>query len=97
MGTDAGTPFNPHGKNLAEMVLLARNGYSPAEALQSGTMIAARVLGLDETIGSIEEGKIADLVVIDGNPLDDMDILLKPEAVRVVMKGGMIVKGTVER
>jgi imidazolonepropionase-like amidohydrolase len=93
MGTDAGTPFNRHGRNLTEMVLLARNGYSPAEALQSGTMIAAQVLGLGRVIGTVEEGKLADLVVVEGNPLDDMDILLKPEAVSLVMQGGSIVKG----
>jgi len=93
LGTDAGTPFNRHGRNLTEMVLLARNGYSPAEALQSGTLIAARVLGLDGVLGTVEGGKLADLVVVEGNPLDDMDILLKPEAVNLVMQGGRIVKG----
>jgi imidazolonepropionase-like amidohydrolase len=93
MGTDAGTPFNLHGRNLTEMVLLARNGYAPAEALQSGTRVAARVLGVDKELGTVEEGKLADLVVVEGNPLDDMEILLEPEKVGLVMQGGSIVKG----
>jgi len=93
MGTDAGTPFNRHGLNLTEMVLLTRNGYSSTQALQAGTGIAAQTLGLDKVIGTVEEGKLADLVVVEGNPLDDMEILLKPEAVMLVMQGGNIVKG----
>jgi imidazolonepropionase-like amidohydrolase len=93
LGTDAGTPYNRHGMNLAEMVLLARNGYSPAEALQSGTLIAARVLGLDGVLGTVEEGKLADLVVVEGNPLEDVGLLLSPEAIRLVMKGGRLMKG----
>jgi len=93
MGTDAGTPFNRHGLNLTEMVLLARNGYSSTEALQAGTRIAAQALGLDKVLGTVEEGKLADLVVVEGNPLDDMEILLKPEAVKLVMQAGNIVKG----
>jgi imidazolonepropionase-like amidohydrolase len=94
MGTDAGTPFNRHGQNLKEMVLLSRNGYSPSEALQSGTLIAAQVLGLDAVLGTIEEGKLADLVAVAGNPLDDMDILLKPENVSLVIQCGRIAKQT---
>jgi imidazolonepropionase-like amidohydrolase len=93
MGTDAGTPFNRHGQNLAEMVLLARNGYSPTEALQGGTWIAARTLGLDKVLGRVEEGKLADLVVVEGNPLENMEILLHEKTVKVVMQGGKIVKG----
>ena len=97
MGTDAGTPFNRHGQNLVEMVLLAQHGYSPMEALQGGTGIAARTLGLDQVLGTVEEGKLADLVVVEGNPLDDMEILLKAEAVTVVMQGGNVVKGKENR
>jgi len=93
MGTDAGTPYNRHGRNLMELILLEKNGYSPSEALQAGTAVAARVLGLDAILGTVEEGKLADLVAMDGNPLDDMNLLLKPENVCVVMQGGNIVKG----
>jgi imidazolonepropionase-like amidohydrolase len=92
LGTDAGTPFNLHGENLGELKHLVDLGYSPMEALQSGTRIAAQVLGLEKELGTIEKGKLADLVVVEGNPLDDIGILLKPERVRVVMRGGRIFK-----
>jgi imidazolonepropionase-like amidohydrolase len=48
---------------------------------------------LEKELGTIEEGKLADIVVIEGNPLDDVDILLKQENIRLVMKGGKLVKG----
>jgi len=93
MGTDAGTPFNVHGKNLGELKYMVDVGYSPMEALESGTRIAAQVLGLENELGTIEEGKLADLVVVDGNPLDEVSLLLKTEAIRLVMQGGKLVKG----
>jgi len=93
MGTDAGTPFNVHGENLGELKRLVDVGYSPMEALESGTQIASQVLGLENELGTIEEGKLADLVVVDGNPLDEVGLLLKTEAIRLVMQGGKLVKG----
>jgi imidazolonepropionase-like amidohydrolase len=93
-GTDAGTPFNLHGQNLGEIKLLVDyGGFSPMGAIKAGTSVAARVLGLEKELGTIEEGKLADIVVIEGNPLDDVDILLKQENIRLVMKGGKLVKG----
>lgn len=88
MGTDAGTPFNMHGDNLSELKFLVDCGFSPMEAIEAGTCIAARVLGMEKEVGTIEEGKLADLVLIEGNPLDDIDVLLKRELIRLVMKGG---------
>lgn len=88
MGTDAGTPFNMHGDNLSELKFLVDCGFSPMEAIEAGTRIAARVLGMEKEVGTIEEGKLADLVLIEGNPLDDIDVLLKRELIRLVMKGG---------
>ncbi len=93
MGTDAGTPFNVHGENLGELQRLVEVGYSPMEALESGTRIASQVLGLEKELGTIEEGKLADLIVVEGNPLEDVGLLLKPEAIRLVMQGGKLVKG----
>ena len=49
-------------------------------------------LGLEKELGTIEEGKLADLLVVDGNPLDDVDLLLQPASIRVVLQGGRIVK-----
>lgn len=91
MGTDAGTPFNLHGKNLGEIVLLVDRGFSALEALEAGTRIAAEALGLDKDLGTIEEGKLADLVVVAGNPIDDVGVLLDREAISLVMQGGKLV------
>jgi len=93
MGTDAGTPFNLHGENLGELKYLAEMGYSPMKALESGTRIAAQVLGLENELGTIEEGKLADLIVVDGNPLEDVGLLLNAEAICIIMQGGKLVKG----
>lgn len=94
MGTDAGTPFNLHGENLGELKLLVDyGGFSVMEAIEAGTRIAAQVLGMEKELGTIEEGKLADLVLVEGNPLEDIEILLKRESIRLVMKGGKLVKG----
>lgn len=93
MGTDAGTPFNMHGENLGELRRLVEMGYSSIEALQAGTQIAAKVMGLEEELGTIEEGKLADLIVVEGDPLEDIGLLLSTEAIRLVMRGGKLVKG----
>jgi imidazolonepropionase-like amidohydrolase len=89
-GTDAGTPFNEHGQNVGEMIFLVDQGYSPADALRAGTSVAARVLGVERDFGTVEEGKVADLVVVKGNPLEDMKALLT--SVAVVMQGGKVVR-----
>ncbi len=93
-GTDAGTPFNLHGENLGEIKLLVDyGGFSPMGAIEAGTRIAAQVLGLEKELGTVEEGKVADLVMVEGNPLDNIDVLLNQEPVCLVMQGGKIVKG----
>lgn len=96
MGTDAGTPFNMHGENLGEVKLLVDyGGFSPMGAIEAGTRIAARVLGLEKELGTVAEGKIADLVMVEGNPLDNMDVLLNQKSIWLVMQGGKIVKGDI--
>ena len=95
-GTDAGTPFNLHGQNLAEIKLLVDyGGFSPMGAIEAGTGIAARVLGLEKEVGTVAEGKVADLVLVEGNPLDNIDVLLNQESIRLVMQRGKIVKGDI--
>jgi len=92
-GTDAGTPFNLHGQNLSEIKLLVDyGGFSPMAAIEAGTRVAARVMGLENKLGTIEAGKLADIVLVQGNPLDDIDILLEQENIRLVMKGGVPAK-----
>lgn len=68
MGTDSGVV--PHGRNLRELGLMADGGMKPLDVLTAATSSAARLLGLDAELGTIEVGKRADLVVIDGDPLD---------------------------
>jgi imidazolonepropionase-like amidohydrolase len=88
MGTDAGTPFNVHGDNLGELKFLVDCGFKPMEAIEAGTRIAAQVLGMEKELGTIEEGKLADLVLIEGDPLEDIEILCKRELIRLVMQDG---------
>lgn len=91
MGTDAGTPFNYHGNNLTEIPLLVRHGLSPVQALIAATATASSVVGLEDQIGTIEPGKIADLVLVRGNPLDDIDLFNEADAIVCVMKGGKFI------
>ena len=92
MGTDAGTPFNLHGLNLGELKRLVELGYSPLEAIESGTRIASQVLGMEKELGTIEEGKLADLIMVKGNPLEDIDLLQMEETILLVMQGGKVVR-----
>jgi imidazolonepropionase-like amidohydrolase len=62
-------------------------------AIEAGTGVGARVLGFEKELGTVEEGKLADLIMVTGNPLDNIDILLDRESIRMVMQGGRIVKG----
>ena len=66
MGTDSGV--SPHGQNLRELALMADLGMSPAAVLEATTRSAAQLLGVDDELGTIEPGKLADLVLVDGDP-----------------------------
>ncbi len=92
MGADCGTPLLPHGSNLIELVSLVQNGFTPEEALVIGTLNGARILGLDDQLGSIGEGLLADLVVVEGDPLADISLLTRPENISWVLQGGKVVK-----
>jgi len=82
MGADAG----PHGANARELVLLADAGLGAMEAIVAATSRAARVCGLAAEVGTIEAGKRADLLAVDGDPLADPRVLLGP--LRLVLKEG---------
>jgi imidazolonepropionase-like amidohydrolase len=83
-GTDAGVI--PHGTNARQFAYYVEHGLEPAQALQSSTRWAAELMGWDEVVGSLRPGAYADLVVADGNPLDDITVLEHPVG---VMKGGI--------
>ena len=91
MGTDSGVPFTRHGNNLDELDYLVEMGLSPQEAIRAATLDSARLLKLDSLIGTLEEGKSADLVIVDGNPLDDIAILREPRNIRRVLLNGRTV------
>jgi imidazolonepropionase-like amidohydrolase len=93
MGTDAGTPFNRHGRNAQELRRMVEFGMTPMQAVAAATRSAATLLGLDSDIGTIEAGKQADLILVNGNPLDDIALLQEPANVEYVIQGGRIVKG----
>lgn len=86
-GTDQGVA--PHGDNALEFAYMVEAGMSPAAALRSATFDAARVLGLDAELGTIEPGKLADLVAVPGDPVADIRATTK---VSFVMKGGVVHK-----
>jgi len=74
-GTDAGTPFNYPGLIAEELELMMEDGMSALEALKSATIVAAKAINMESMIGSIEAGKVADLIVVRGNPLKEIDVL----------------------
>jgi imidazolonepropionase-like amidohydrolase len=96
MGTDAGTPFNCHGENLKEMELLVKAGLTPMEAIVATTQTASKVLGLEKKIGTIEKGKLADLIVVEGDPLRDIRILQNRNNIVVIMKDGQFFKELIQ-
>ena len=87
MGSDVG-PF-PHGTQAREFSLMVKYGLTPLQALQAGTVNGARLLGWDGQIGALKAGYLADIVAVDGNPLEDITALQK---VIFVMKGGVVYK-----
>lgn len=90
MGTDTGVPYTQHGNNLDEVVYLVEMGLSPMQALTAATFDAARLLKLDSQIGSLDAGKFADFVVVDGDPLADIAILQDKSRILTVAVGGQV-------
>src|SRR6185437_8510891 len=86
-GTDAAV--YPHGLNAHEFAVYVKLGMTPAQAIQTATVNAADLLGWSDKVGSLEAGKWADLIAVDGDPLQDVTRL---QQVRFVMKGGAVVK-----
>tara|TARA_A100001388_G_scaffold252831_1_gene215551 strand:+ start:83 stop:1354 length:1272 start_codon:yes stop_codon:yes gene_type:complete len=88
-GTDVGV--QPHGTNWKEFVYMTQYGMDEMEAIKSATIETAKLLRIDDILGSLEVGKIADIVAVDGNPLVDITVM---EKVVFVMKDGVVYKNS---
>ena len=89
LGTDAAV--YPHGQNGHELEVYVRDlGMKPLEAIQTATVNAADLLNWSDRAGSIDTGKFADLIAVDGNPLESIKLV---QDVKFVMKAGVVYKG----
>ena len=89
-----GTDWKP-GENAKELRYFVEYGMSPMRAIQAGTIEAARLLRMEHQVGSLEPGKLADVLLVDGNPLEDISILSNPDNIRLVVMDGRIEKNKV--
>jgi imidazolonepropionase-like amidohydrolase len=89
VGIDLGGYMTDPTVYVREMTVLLEAGFTPMEAIQAGTRVGAELLRWDDRLGTVEKGKLADLVAVSGNPLDDMKAL---EKVSFVMVGGHVAK-----
>ncbi len=90
MGTDSAV--GPHGGNLRELPLMVECGMTPMQAIVASTLRCAELLQLSDDVGTLEPGKIADVVVVRGDPLADIGLFRDSARVRLVLKDGEIVR-----
>lgn len=88
MGTDAATPYNFHGENAMELAYMAEAGMSAMDCILASTQNAARALGWEDKLGTLQAGKLADLIVVKKNPLADLRSLADRRNIEYVMQGG---------
>jgi imidazolonepropionase-like amidohydrolase len=94
MGTDSGV--GRHGENGLELQLMVENGMTPMQAILASTSAAARLLHLDNSLGSLEVGKLADIIIVAGNVLDDISLIADPANVKLVLKAGQAAKNKLD-
>jgi imidazolonepropionase-like amidohydrolase len=81
-----------HGGNACELEWMVKAGMSPMEALVSATKISAEALGIDHLVGSVDTDKLADLLVVDADPLSDITVLRNRANLKMVIKDGHIIR-----
>ncbi|MFI5337606.1 MAG: amidohydrolase family protein [Opitutales bacterium] len=86
-GTDQGVA--PHGENAKEFIYMVEAGMPPMKAIQAATFSGAQLIGIEKELGSVEQGKLADLVAVPGDPLTDISVMTR---VNFVMKAGVVYK-----
>ncbi|MDB5081372.1 MAG: amidohydrolase family protein [Chloroflexi bacterium] len=90
MGTDAGV--GPHGENARELDLMVQYGMTPMQSIVTSTLNAAKLLRLDKRLGTLETGKLGDVLVVDGDPLADIKVLQDKNKLVAILKGGEVYK-----
>lgn len=94
VGSDSGHRFNPQREIAYELEIMVQAGFSPMLAIKAATSVAAEAIGVDDRVGRLQPGLLADLLVVDGDPLDDITILRAGRKIERVVKGGRVVAGT---
>ena len=93
MGTDMGV--GPHGPNAEELELMVNNGLTPMQAIVATTSVAAECARIDKITGSIVAGKRADILAVEGDPLDDIRVLQNADCIKLIMQDGRRYKDTI--
>jgi imidazolonepropionase-like amidohydrolase len=92
-GGDYGFAFNPHLKNARDLELFVKYlGFTPMEAIRSCTLYGGQVMMRPHELGLVKEGYLADLLLLDGDPLANLSILRDPKRILAVMKDGVFAK-----
>jgi imidazolonepropionase-like amidohydrolase len=93
-GTDQGV--GPHGRNAEELGLMVEAGMTPMQAIVAATKTASECVHMADEIGTLEPGKLADLLLIDGDPLSDVTMLMNRDKLLLIMQGGRQHKNVID-
>jgi imidazolonepropionase-like amidohydrolase len=92
-GGDYGFAFLPHGQNARDLELFVKHlGFTPMEAILSATRYGGEIMGCGHELGQLRDGYLADLILVDGDPLADLALLREPARILAVMKDGVFYK-----
>lgn len=91
MGTDSSGTLCPFGEHARELELYVDHGMSCEEALATATSSAAELLSIDDEVGMLTPGRVADVIVVNGDPLSDISVLRRPEAITHVIRAGRLI------